>query len=277
MKAAPRLAVFGRPIAHSRSPEIHQMFAEQVGVQLSYEKVLVPEGEFDSMARDFLETGLGFNVTIPYKYDAWRFVDRASDRANLAEAVNTVGRDPDGAIVGDNTDGRGLVRDISHNLHWQIEGKRVLLLGAGGAVHGVLGDLLEENPALLHLYNRTESKAQALVERFGQPVLSSVNQADLGDSYDLVVNGTSASLAGETLDLPERVIGDHSQCYDMVYRAGSVTSFNAWCLSVANCQVADGLGMLVEQAALAFKFWLGLDVDTAPVINKLSTGKGLAQ
>ncbi len=157
-----QLAVFGNPIAHSRSPEIHALFAEQAGVDIQYDKVLVPTGEFVSTAEAFLTTGHGFNITLPCKRDAWQFVDSLSHAAQAAEAVNTISRTTDGKLQGDNTDGGGIVRDITQNLNWSLKGQQVLVLGAGGAVSGVLSNLLAEKPASLHLTNRTHEKAQAL-------------------------------------------------------------------------------------------------------------------
>ncbi|MCG8434714.1 MAG: shikimate dehydrogenase, partial [Gammaproteobacteria bacterium] len=239
-----RLAVLGRPVEHSRSPEIHRQFADQTGIDLDYRKVLVPEGEFVRVAREFLLEGLGFNVTLPCKQDAFEFVDMTSGAARVARAVNTVIKQ-DGVVAGDNTDGPGLVRDISCNLGWPIEGGKVLILGAGGAVSGILGSLLDEAPGEIHLFNRTADKAVALADRFGDPRLKAVGKASLDECYPLVINGTSAGLLGESLDLPETIIGRASRCYDMTYAPG-VTRFNRWCSEVAGCETSDGLGMLVE-------------------------------
>ena len=268
-----KLAVFGNPIAHSRSPKIHAMFGEQTDIDLHYEKVLVPAGQFAELARRFLAEGTGFNVTLPYKGEAWAFVDEASNDANLAQAVNTISVNLAGQVRGDNTDGDGLVTDITQNLSWVITGKRVLVLGAGGAVSGVLGSLLSQAPASIQINNRTRTKAERLVARFNDERLSCVSTAQLESNYDLIINGTSAGLVGDNPALPALIVGQDSHCYDMIYGGPGTqparTTFNTWCLSHANCDVADGLGMLVEQAALAFAIWFDRPVDTQPVITEL--------
>ena len=266
-----KLAVLGNPIEHSRSPEIHQMFARQCGLSISYERLLVPEGEFDAVAAKFLQRGLGFNVTLPCKTDAWQFVEQASDHASLAQAVNTVSRTSTGSLRGDNTDGPGLVSDIQQNLGWQLSGRKVLVLGAGGAVAGVLPSLLASQPELLHLHNRTHEKAEALVERMGLEHVTALRRGDLLKGYDIVINGTSAGLSGRAPDLPEQIINERSGCYDMVYNNAG-TAFTRWCLDRANCQVSDGLGMLIEQAALSFEIWFQQKVDTGPVIASMRNG-----
>ena len=268
-----KLAVFGNPIEHSRSPQIHQLFATQTEIELSYKKVLVPDGQFNAVADTFMQDGTGmqggtgFNITLPCKLDAWQYVARASDSANLAQAVNTISRSKDGELRGDNTDGAGLVRDLQDNLGWQVKDKKVLVLGAGGAVSGVLSDLLKCSPASVHLCNRTTAKAEALAERLADSRLQAVSRATLGAAYDLVINGTSAGLTQQDVDVPGKIIADHSCCYDMVYGTG-VTRFNGWCKQQSSqCDVTDGLGMLVEQAALAFHIWTGRSAVTAPVIQ----------
>jgi shikimate dehydrogenase len=263
-----KLAVLGLPIKHSRSPEIHARFARQAGIDLQYERILVPDGEFRSVAENFLVDGLGFNVTLPCKREAWQFVDVASDGANLAEAVNTVSISANGQLRGDNTDGPGLVRDLKSNLGWSLQNQRVLILGAGGAVSGVLSSILDEQPGQVHLHNRTHHKAIELVERFSSEQLRAVEFDGLGEGYDLVINGTSAGLAGEDVLLPAKVLNSDSYCYDMVYGSG-VTTFNRWCREQADCHVADGLGMLVEQAAIAFEIWFNTKIDSAAVVREL--------
>ena len=264
-----RFAVLGNPVAHSRSPEIHQDFARQTGIELSYEKILVPEGKFREVATEFLDLGgVGFNITLPCKGDAFAFVDHKSSSASKSLAVNTVSVDSNGQIHGDNTDGPGLVRDVVHNLNWKIEEQRVLVLGAGGAVRGILWDLLQTSPRYLHLYNRTMSKARVLTELMADVRITAVDTRDLEDSYDLVINGTSAGLSGMVPDVPEKVLGKHSRCYDLVYGPG-VTAFNSWCRQTSGCEVADGLGMLVEQAALSFHLWFSEEVHTRELILAL--------
>lgn len=260
-----RLAVFGNPVSHSRSPEIHAAFGEMAGIDLTYEKILVPEGEFAATATEFLKDGTGFNITVPCKNDAFRFVDHLTDKAQVSQAVNTVSRDKKGELVGSNTDGGGLVRDLTRNLGWQIRDQRVLVIGAGGAVSGVLMDLLGESPESVDLCNRTHARAVELGERFG---VNPVPAGELGRGYDLIINGTSAGLSGQDPEVPGYTVSEHSQCYDMIYGPG-VTRFNAWCQRQANCPVSDGLGMLVEQAALAFEIWFGEKVDTSAVIARI--------
>lgn len=267
-----RLAVLGRPVQHSRSPDIHAQFARQTGIELDYGKILVPEGDFDRIASAFLEDGLGFNVTVPCKHEAFDFVDETTGPAEAAQAVNTVFR-KNGTVFGANTDGPGLVTDITRNLEWVLAGTSILILGAGGAVSGVLGSLLDENPAEIHLYNRTREKATRLAERFADRRLKAVDKKDLAAGYPVVINGTSAGLAGESMDLPPHIVGDGSHCYDMIYGAGA-TIFNRWCLEQAACTTADGLGMLVEQAALSFGIWFDRAVDTEAVIASLRAELG---
>ncbi|MBT4494616.1 MAG: shikimate dehydrogenase [Gammaproteobacteria bacterium] len=263
-----KLAVLGNPVEHSRSPDIHRQFGEAAGIELSYEKILVAAGDFDMVVRRFMNDGTGLNVTVPCKRDAWALVDEMSDKAALAEAVNTISRSDDGGLFGSNTDGEGMLRDIVGNLGWKIAGKRVLVIGSGGAVSGVLGDLLEAAPESVDLFNRTQDKAERLAHRFADQRLQAVAASALESQYDIVINGTSAGLAGEDIELPGRIVGSESRCYDMIYGAGT-TRFNQWCQAEAACQVSDGLGMLVEQAALAFEIWLGAQVETSPVIESL--------
>lgn len=266
-----RLAVFGRPIAHSRSPEIHQMFAAQFGISLTYEKMLVPEGEFKRLAEEFLVSGTGFNVTVPLKHEAFAFCQVTSDAARLARAVNTVYR-KDGVICGDNTDGPGLVRDLTENLKWNLAGKRILVLGAGGAVSGVIPALIKAGPELIHIFNRTQAKAQELVARHAEPIIRAVSLTSLDAGYDVIINGTSAGLHNQSLEIPENILAGQSCCYDMVYGKAK-TNFLQWCENhQASCRTADGLGMLVEQAASAFEIWFGQKPATAPVIAKLRQG-----
>ena len=266
-----QLAVLGNPVAHSRSPEIHQDFARQTGIGLTYEKILVREGKFREVAAEFIGLGgIGFNVTLPYKGEAFAFVEHRSISASRSRAVNTVVIDASGRIHGENTDGPGLVRDLTHNLEWDIADQRVLVLGAGGAVRGILWDLLQASPGYLHLYNRTASRARALTQQMADTRVTAVIADELEEGYDLVINGTSAGLSGQVPDLPKKVLGKHSCCYDLVYGPG-ITTFNSWCRETSNCEVADGLGMLVEQAALSFNLWFSREVRTRDLISTLRT------
>lgn len=267
MEEACRLAVFGRPVEHSLSPRVHGLFAVQAGVRVSYEPILVEEGAFARTADRFLVDGAGFNVTLPCKQDAYLYVAQRSDAAEKARAVNTVSVS-NGIVHGDNTDGRGLVTDLTSNLGWKLAGARILVLGAGGAVSGVLADILAEGPEQVHLHNRTHGKAMKLVALFDDTRLAAKTSAGLGRGYDLVINGTSAGLSSKVPAIADGVISAASRCYDMLY--GSLkTPFMAWCLERSACGVSDGLGMLVEQAALSFNIWVKKSVATKPVIAQL--------
>ncbi len=265
-------AVFGNPIKHSRSPQIHRAFAEQTGQDINYVSTLVETDQFQSAASRFFKSGgKGLNVTVPFKQDAFTFADELSERARRAGAVNTLIHQDDGKILGDNTDGVGLVRDIASNLGWAIEGKKVLLVGAGGAVMGVLEPLLQQHPALIVIANRTVSKAQKLAREFAD--LGNIKGCgfdELAESghFDLIINGTSASLAGEIAPLPNSVLTAKTQGYDMMY-AAEPTPFMRWMNEHGAQQTADGLGMLVEQAAEAFTLWRGVRPETAAVIQSI--------
>lgn len=267
-----RYAVFGNPVAHSRSPQIHALFAAQTGEDISYERVLAPLNDFPGAVRHFVHWhGRGFNVTLPFKEEAWRLARRRTPRAEKAGAVNTVTVEPDGGLAGDNTDGAGLVRDITTNQGWPLRGQRVLVLGAGGAVRGVLGPLLAAQPHIVVVANRTVDKAEELARLFsGDGVIEGCGYAALAGEkpFDLVINGTSASLGGELPPLPACIVSAATRAYDMMYGRNE-TVFNAWMRAQGAVAVADGLGMLVEQAAEAFLAWRGKRPDTAPVLAQL--------
>lgn len=271
-----RYAVFGHPIAHSKSPQIHTAFARQTGQDMTYEAILAPlDGFADSVAAFIAAGGRGANVTVPFKEEAFRLASRLSPRAQRAGAVNTLVFDADG-ILGDNTDGAGLVADLTRNLHCAIAGKRVLLLGAGGAARGVIEPLLDRQPTALVIANRTVSRAEELAELFGRDVRAcSFDAADI--PFDLVINATAASLAGDLPPLSPRVFTPDTLAYDMMY--GRDTPFLDFART-HGARTADGLGMLVEQAAEAFCLWRGVRPDTAPVIASLRQdrleGEGLA-
>lgn len=264
-----RYAVFGNPVAHSRSPSIHAAFAAQTGQDLRYDRQLVAPGGFAAAAAEFFSTGgRGLNVTVPFKEDAFRFADRRTIRAERARAVNTLMIGDDGAVLGDNTDGAGLLRDLTANLRWPIAGRRTLVLGAGGAARGVLGPLLEQRPALLWIANRTAGKAVELARAFadlGPTTGSGFAELASAAPFDVVVNATSASLAGELPPLPDALLAPGANAYDMMYGA-EPTLFMTWAQRRGAGAVADGLGMLVEQAAESFFLWRGVRPDTAPVI-----------
>ena len=265
-----RYCVFGNPVAHSRSPAIHARFAAQCHQDLSYEAILAPLGGFAVTVSEFVAAGgKGANVTVPFKEEAFRLCTRRSARAERAGAVNTVAFTGN-EIFGDNTDGAGLVRDIEVNLEFTLAGRRVLLLGAGGAARGVIAPLLERQPAGLFIANRTTDKAEALARQFSD--LAAVNAGNFpkiaGQPFDVVINATSASLSGATLPLPTGVFASGSLAYDMMYGKGE-TAFLALAREQGAARLADGLGMLVEQAAEAFFVWRGVRPDSAPVLAEL--------
>jgi len=262
--------VFGNPIAHSRSPFIHAAFAAASGQDLSYEARLAPLGDFAGAVAGFVAAGgKGANVTVPFKEDAFRLSTRRSERAARAGAVNTLAFNGD-EIFGDNTDGAGLVADLTQNLAFDPAGKRILLLGAGGAARGVLAPLLAARPAALTIANRSAGKAATLAAEFADlaPVEATEFAQLAGKSFDLVINATSASLAGESLPLPPGIFGAGSLAYDMMYGKGE-TPFMALARNQGAARCADGLGMLVEQAAEAFFVWRGMRPGTALVLADL--------
>lgn len=266
-----RYAVFGNPIAHSKSPVIHQCFAEQTQQALTYEALLAPVDQFSASFKTFLQQqGRGANVTVPFKQEAFALAEQLTPRAQRAGAVNTLWQDAQGVVHGDTTDGIGLVRDLIHNQNLSLKDKRILILGAGGAVRGVIEPILAEQPAQLVIANRTLSKAQELVPIFAEfGNLSACSFEELeGQQFDLVINGTAASLAGELPPLPDHLLAQGAACYDMMY-GKEPTVFNRWALVHGAVQAIDGLGMLVEQAAEAFQIWRGVKPDSQSVIAAL--------
>lgn len=260
----------GNPVSHSKSPRIHRAFAEQTRQSLVYQAIQVNGNDFSrALDRFQAEGGKGLNITVPFKGDAWRSVDVASPRADKAEAVNTIWFAGDGTRHGDTTDGVGLIRDLSRH-EILLKSKRILLLGAGGAVRGVLASLLDEDPAELMLVNRTAARAEALIELFPEySVLKAGHYETLsGKRFDIIINGTSASLSGELLPLPADILAQGACCYDMVY-ADTETVFNRWARQQGAACVLDGLGMLVEQAAESFFIWRAVRPETQSVIDLL--------
>ena len=264
-----RYGVFGNPIAHSKSPQIHQQFAEQTQQAMTYEALLAPLDSFADFATDFFQIGSGANVTVPFKEQAYELVNELTDRARLAGAVNTLKLLDSGDLLGDNTDGAGLVTDICQNAGWSLTGKTVLVLGAGGAVRGILQPLLAEKPASLVIANRTVSRAEGLAAHFAHLGPTSASSFEwLQAPFDIIINGTSASLSGELPPLADSLIkAGHTQCYDLMYSA-QTTAFNAWAESLG-AQTRDGLGMLVEQAAEAFELWRGVRPNSDAVLAHL--------
>ncbi|MDR2240433.1 MAG: shikimate dehydrogenase [Zoogloeaceae bacterium] len=267
-----RYAVIGNPIAHSKSPRIHALFAELTAQDMRYEAILAPADGFAAAARAFLDAGgRGMNVTVPFKLAAHALADTRSSRAEAAGAVNTLIFSPAG-IHGDNTDGAGLVADLTRNLATPLAGRRILLLGAGGAARGALLPLLAQQPAHLHLANRTADKARALRTAFAARAGVCRLQAGgfdalAGQQFDLVINATAASLADEAPPLPDGLYAPDSLAYDMMY--GRETPFLIAARAQGAARLADGLGMLVEQAAESFFLWRGVRPPTAPVLARL--------
>lgn len=268
-----RYAVIGHPVEHSRSPDIQARFAAQTGQVIDYSRLLSPLDGFTATVRQFADSGAGgCNVTVPFKFEAWQLAPRRTPRAQRAEAANTLRFDAEGWWC-DNTDGIGLVRDITVNAGVALAGRRVLLIGAGGAAAGVLGPLIEAGPAALVVANRTADKAQALVDRHQDlardhhVTLTAAPLDAPGTAFDLVINGTASSLAGAGVPVPASVLKPGALAMDMMYGAGG-RAFLDWAAQ-HGATGRDGLGMLVEQAAEAFFAWRGVRPDTAPVLAAL--------
>ncbi|MES1983143.1 MAG: shikimate dehydrogenase [Pseudomonadota bacterium] len=268
-----RYAVIGNPIAHSKSPQIHTMFAQQTGQDISYEAILAPlDGFAATVERLRKENYRGCNVTVPFKFEAWKLSGEHTSRAIDADAANTLTFTDTGIHI-DNTDGAGLVRDIERNLGICLEGKRILLIGAGGAAHGILHPLLEAAKSSLVIYNRTLENALGLkktVEQHPNFQLYSVKAVEFGkldnSQFDLVIDATSAGLTNNEIPLPPGIFARGALAYDLMY--GRETPFMKFA-RLQGAQVADGLGMLVEQAAEAFYIWRGIRPETPPVIAAL--------
>ncbi|OGS95802.1 MAG: shikimate dehydrogenase [Gallionellales bacterium RIFCSPLOWO2_02_FULL_57_47] len=282
-----KYAVIGNPIDHSKSPQIHKMFAQQTGQDISYEAIEAPleEGGFKDKVIQLRDKGYrGCNVTVPFKFEAFKLAAVLSERAQVAQAVNTLKFDG-ATILGDNTDGAGLVRDIQQNLKFSLQGRDILLLGAGGAAWGVSLPLLEAE-ANINIFNRTTDKAQQLSHglqvflkrdlytrkglKFGLPNFVNSYAELSSKQFDFVINATSAGLTGSEIPLPPTIFAPGALAYDMMY--GRETPFMKFARE-HGAQVADGLGMLVEQAAESFYIWRGIRPDTAPVIAVLRTAK----
>jgi len=263
-------AVIGNPVNHSLSPLIHHQFARQFDIELEYVKIQAREGEFRRKIDEFNSNGgSGLNVTVPYKAEAFAMSDHSTPAAQLAKAVNTLSFQDD-LIVGDNTDGIGLINDLTGNHNFEITNKKILILGAGGAVSGVLGPLLEQNPATVLVANRTLKKAVELEQRFSHIGLIKGCGLDQIEplKFDLIINGTAASLAGQKLDLSNNLLNDVELAYDMMY-SDEPTIFMCWAKENGVRKVVDGLGMLVEQAAAAFEIWHQHKPQTSVVLTEL--------
>jgi shikimate dehydrogenase len=272
VETADLYAVIGFPISHSYSPIIHAQFAEQTGHRIRYERIESPAEEFAPRVREFFAAGgLGLNVTRPHKRAAVALADDTTPRARVAGAVNTLTALGGGRLQGDNTDGAGLVTDLSRNLDARIEGRRVLLLGAGGAARGIAAPLLGQRPAELIIANRDADKAVRMAADFAEEgVARGSAYDDLGEeSFDIVINATAPGSGGEAPPLPAQAVRAGTLCYDLAY-GQKPTPFTRWARNQGVKQVYKGWGMLVEQAAESYFIWRGVRPDTRPVLEKLA-------
>ncbi len=263
--------VMGNPVAHSKSPQIHAAFADQTQQNIFYQAIQVDDGKFKAALKEFqAQGGKGLNITVPFKGEAWEISENRSNRAERALALNTISFDDAGNIIGDNTDGIGLVRDLTINLNISIKDKDILILGAGGAVRGILDPLFDSEAGRVTIANRTVSRAEKLADIFSDRGDISVCGYDelAGHTFDIIINGTSASLQGEVPPLPENLLNDNACCYDMMYSM-SDTPFVSWAKAHGATKAFDGLGMLVEQAAESFFIWRGVRPDTSNIIQLL--------
>lgn len=264
-------AVFGNPVKHSKSPQIHSLFAEQKGITLNYQAIEVPIESFNKYVNLFAEQkGKGLNITVPFKEEAFSLSDSLTQRAKLAGSVNTIWFDDKKNIHGDTTDGQGLINDLKNNHQLNLNKENILILGAGGSVKAILEPLLAQNPEKIIIANRTLARAEELVDKFSD--LGNLDSSSFSDlenkSFDLVINGTSLSLKGELPPLPDTLFKNNACSYDLMY-SDMPTVFMQWSEKNGASKVFDGLGMLVEQAAEAFNIWHGVMPDTMPVIKRL--------
>jgi shikimate dehydrogenase len=268
--APDRYGLVGHPVEHSRSPLIHTVFARQTRQHLTYELIDAAPEAFETAVRGFgAAGGKGLNVTVPHKEAAFALCDEASEAATAAGAVNTISI-TNGKLRGDNTDGVGFIRDVTVNQRQALAGKRIVVLGAGGAARGIIGPLLAEHPASIVIANRTIDRAEELVARFGAAVLAAQTFASIGEQppFDVVINATSAGLKGESPPFPKSLVGPQSFCYDLVY-GSTDTPFVVWAKSHGAARAVQGWGMLVEQAAESFAIWRGVRPDTKALLKQL--------
>ena len=275
--SAGQFAVFGHPISHSLSPQIHQAFARQFGLELEYRTIDAAPAAFEAAVRRFFsDGGRGANVTLPHKAAAFALADQRSTAASRAGSANVLTPLADGRLAAHNTDGDGMVRDIAERHQVDLRGHTALLLGAGGAAHGVAWALLDAGVETLTIVNRTPETADALADAIGDPARAHTRYwedlADLG-AFDLIVNATSAGVLGKSLELPFAIVGNRALCYDLSY-GKAATDFLAWARTAGARYALDGLGMLVETAADAFEGWHGKRPDTDPVYAMLRQQRG---
>jgi shikimate dehydrogenase len=271
-KSAPdRYGLVGHPVQHSRSPLIHTVFARQTGQRLTYELIDAEPAEFETAVRGFgAAGGKGLNVTVPHKETAFELCDETSTAARAAGAVNTISI-VRGRLRGDNTDGIGFIRDVTVNQRELLTGRRIVVLGAGGAARGIIGPLLAEQPSEVTIANRTKERAEQIVASFAGTALVAHGFAELPSQapYDVLINATSAGLKGEPPPFPASLVGPHSFCYDLVYSAGP-TPFVVWANEHGARRAVQGWGMLVEQAAESFAIWRGVRPDTKALLQQLA-------
>lgn len=271
-KLPDRYGVMGYPVSHSRSPVIHRLFALQTKQDIQYELLQVSPEKLETAIRQFQRTGgKGLNITVPHKSEVAKLVDHLSERASTAGAVNTLIFNGE-EISGDNTDGIGLLRDLRANLGIDLKGANILILGAGGSTRGIVGPLLESQPSSLRIANRTLGKAEALVDHFqtlGPVTACRFDIVPVSETYDLIINATSAGLHGDTPPYPEAAVSANTLCYDLSYGL-QPTPFSVWAREHGAAQSVMGWGMLVEQAAESFNIWRGIRPDTAPVLKQMS-------
>jgi shikimate dehydrogenase len=275
LNSSDRYCVFGNPIKHSKSPLLHTLFASQTTQDLAYTAQCVDIDNFSAAATNFFgEGGKGLNITVPFKHDAYTFASSLTERAIRAGAVNTLFINEHNIVVGDNTDGIGLVADIILHLNWQLKDKRILIMGAGGAVRGILEPVIKESPYSITIVNRTKETAQQLANDFSDifsiaaASYPELNKAEDSCVFDIIINASSASLAGKLPTLPNNIINKNTCCYDLMY-AKELTPFLLWAKAKGSGFISDGLGMLVCQGAESFLIWRGVKPQTADVIGQL--------
>jgi len=272
-KDTERYGLMGHPVGHSYSPFIHGLFAKQSGIALSYKLYDVTAEKFRAAALEFFTSGgRGLNITVPHKRAAAELVNKLTGRAERAGAVNTIHMGEDNELLGDNTDGAGLIADLVTNLGFDLAGRRVIILGAGGATRGVVAPLLQSDTASMIIANRTSQRAVELATEFADlGVVTGCGFNDIPkEPVDLLINATSASLQGDVPPLPPEVIGPRTLCYDMAYGKGD-TAFTRWARQNGASLAQKGWGMLIEQAAESFMVWRGVRPDTKPVLEALGT------
>ncbi|MEC9375744.1 MAG: shikimate dehydrogenase [Pseudomonadota bacterium] len=272
MIKAQRYAVIGHPVAHSKSPQIHKLFAKQIGGEIEYEAIDVKKDKLEECIKVFLEHGgRGLNITLPHKQNVLVYLDQVSTRAKIAGAVNTITKADNGKLMGDNTDGVGLITDLKHNLGVKIKGSTILILGAGGAARGILSPLFEESPKEMAIANRTISKAEKIMIDFKKQGNLKVYEFEQlkEKTFDIIINATSVGIKENSAPFPNEIIRPGAVCYDLSYSLTD-TPFISWAKNLGCKNTYSGLGMLIEQAAESFMLWHGVRPNTKNILSKLS-------